>query len=189
MRYKNLDPTKIFFTSDTHFGHENIIKYCNRPFSDVHEMNKAITERWNEVIPEDGIVFHAGDFAYRSKTPLKGYREKLNGKIFLALGNHDRLKDVVKSGCFDDIQGYYDLIIRDDEMDNESQRITICHYPMYSWNQSHRGSWMLYGHHHGSMAEPSLLHVELSADCWDMYPISYYRVKDYITKRAMNKKH
>jgi len=58
------DSSKIFFTSDTHFSHSNIIKFCDRPFSDVNEMNTALINNWNKVVPEDGIVFHLGDFAW-----------------------------------------------------------------------------------------------------------------------------
>lgn len=55
---------KVFFTSDTHFGHSNIIKYCNRPFKDKDEMNETLISNWNKVVPEDGIVIHCGDFAF-----------------------------------------------------------------------------------------------------------------------------
>ena len=79
--------SKIFFTADTHFGHKNIIKYCERPFSDVHEMNKTITQRWNERISKEDTVYHLGDFCF-GKPGV--YIEKLNGTIILIRGNHDK---------------------------------------------------------------------------------------------------
>lgn len=84
----------IWVTSDTHFDHANIIKYCNRPFKDVDEMNNAIWQNWNSVVDVDDVVYHLGDFALG---PSDGYIRRvndllgvLNGKIYLIKGNHDR---------------------------------------------------------------------------------------------------
>lgn len=57
------DPEHTFFTSDTHFGHANIINLCNRPFKDVNHMNDMLVENWNSVVSDDDTVFHLGDFA------------------------------------------------------------------------------------------------------------------------------
>ena len=59
-------PDQVWFTSDTHFGHENIIRFCNRPFSNAQEMNAELIRRWRDTVPEDGIEFHLGDFAHGS---------------------------------------------------------------------------------------------------------------------------
>ena len=79
--YTEKDAEKIFFTSDTHFGHENIIKYCKRPFKDVKEHDAELIRRWNEKVPEDGIVFHLGDVAFGNhqtifrQTPNRVYHQ------------------------------------------------------------------------------------------------------------------
>ena len=86
-RFPNGD--NIWFTSDTHFSHENIIKFCRRPFSNVEEMDNTIIENWNKTIPQDGLVFHLGDFAWGGAPIWRNIREKLNGKIILITGNHD----------------------------------------------------------------------------------------------------
>lgn len=78
----------IWFTSDTHFGHANIIKYCNRPFSSVEEMNKTIIDNWNSVVGKDDIVWHLGDFSLGNKNNIELVKQ-LNGKINIVLGNHD----------------------------------------------------------------------------------------------------
>lgn len=82
---------KTYLISDTHFNHKNIIKYCNRPFNDIMEMNKTIINNWNKIVSPDDIVYHLGDFFLGSKYDLEDIVSKLNGKIYLIRGNHDRL--------------------------------------------------------------------------------------------------
>lgn len=78
----------IYFTSDTHFGHANIIKYCNRPYNNIHEMNKDYTETWNSIVKPRDTIFHLGDFSFNADR----YVNKLNGSIVLIIGNHDKPK-------------------------------------------------------------------------------------------------
>lgn len=78
-----------WFTSDTHFGHHNIIEYCKRPFASVEEMNRAMIERWNSVVGPADLVYHLGDFALGPKVLWEGYRNALNGRIMFFTGNHD----------------------------------------------------------------------------------------------------
>lgn len=80
----------LWFTSDTHFGHDNIIKYCNRPFASGDDMNEAMIRNWNAVVSPDDEIWHLGDFAFRSLDFAKGVVERLNGRIHLVRGNHDR---------------------------------------------------------------------------------------------------
>lgn len=83
---------KRWVIADTHFGHTNIIDYCNRPFSSVEEMDEVIIDNWNSVVGEKDLVYHLGDFAFGkgSRERIADYRAKLNGQIFLFRGNHDR---------------------------------------------------------------------------------------------------
>ena len=60
----NFNPEHTFFTSDTHFNHANIIKFCNRPFKDVEQMNETLIANWNRVVEMDDTVFHAGRLQY-----------------------------------------------------------------------------------------------------------------------------
>ena len=89
----------VFFTSDTHFYHENIIKYCNRPFSSVDEMNEKLIEKWNSVVGKNDIVWHLGDFCFGQKDNISKIIPKLNGRINLVMGNHDHQK----------VKFYYDV--------------------------------------------------------------------------------
>lgn len=101
---KNMEELdNIFLTSDQHFFHGNIIKYCNRPWNsgkdsdgniivtqkDIEEMNEEMIMRWNSVVPNDGIVYHLGDFALGDRNKIKEILPRLNGKINLIMGNHD----------------------------------------------------------------------------------------------------
>ena len=86
------DANKTFFTSDLHFGHKNIIKYCNRPHSSVDIMNERIVELWNRYIPEDADVFILGDVAFSmSKNKIREILNSMNGRKHLVIGNHDEL--------------------------------------------------------------------------------------------------
>lgn len=84
--------TDIFFISDTHHAHTNILRYCDRPFANVDEMNQALIDNWNRVVCSSGTVYHIGDFAFGKLDYVKEVRAQLNGTIHLILGNHDRLR-------------------------------------------------------------------------------------------------
>ena len=137
---------KIWFTSDTHFGHKNIIKFSNRPFDDEDHMNEELIKSWNSVVGEDDDVYHDGDFSLTNSNKTERILERLNGNIHLITGNHE--KSVLKSGkCkerFVWIKSYHEMYV-------DKQAIVLCHYGMRVWNKSHHGAWMLYGHSHDSM--------------------------------------
>ena len=80
-----------WFISDNHFNHKNIIKYCNRPFSSVEQMNRHMIQCWNNTVQKDDEVFHLGDFGLGRREDLVRIFEQLNGNITLIRGNHDRL--------------------------------------------------------------------------------------------------
>jgi calcineurin-like phosphoesterase family protein len=170
----NLD--KLFFTSDTHFGHTNSIKYDSRPFKDVPEMDAAMISNWNKVVPTDGVVFHLGDVGFRSPEDLRNILDQLNGKIYLIKGNHD--KSAVKYPCkdrFEIIVDYYELMVK--EPYGEKHLLCMMHYPMACWNQSHYGlSWNLHGHSHGRFpAKGKQYDVGVNGN--NFTPISYKELK------------
>jgi len=79
----------LYVTSDSHFGHKNIIQYCHRPFKTVNEMNEHMISMWNSVVSENDVVLHLGDFALTSRQHLRSIRDQLKGDIILIPGNHD----------------------------------------------------------------------------------------------------
>ena len=81
---------KVFFMGDCHFGHKNIIKYCNRPFKDVDDMTEKLIKLWNNVVGNNDIVYVVGDFALCGKQKIIEIGQRLNGRKRLILGNHDQ---------------------------------------------------------------------------------------------------
>lgn len=147
------EPDKLFFTSDTHFGHFNISKYCHRPFTSRSNMDKSLIENWNSVVPSDGIVIHCGDFmlpSHYGTTEYMKYMSKLNGKIYLLRGNHDRIEITSNPvGYFaklgDIIQTPKLMSVMDImEIDVEDNSIMACHYPMLSYP----ANYQVFGHIH-----------------------------------------
>jgi len=142
---------QYFFTADTHFGHYNIIKHCNRPWN-AEEHDEALIERWNSVINVKDIVYHLGDFAmFRTikggSNRMKAYRQlraRLKGKIHLVKGNHDSMSQELYSS-FTEVYGFG----KDIKINKE--KITICHYPMRSWNSSFHASFHAFGHVHSRL--------------------------------------
>ena len=98
---------KFFVISDTHFGHANIIKYCNRPFNSVEEMDAAMIKNWNEVVSNKDTVLHLGDFGLGSKEYIREIIGKLNGRKILIRGNHDNWTDqFYREAGFDYVSRY-----------------------------------------------------------------------------------
>jgi len=148
----------IYFSSDQHFGHSNIIKYCDRPFDNVHIMDQVIFDNINEVVGYDDTLYILGDFCFRGKKPLD-YRVRINCKdIHLVYGNHDRRNDYTDNlQRFTSVQDVKEIIYC-------NQRIYLSHYPHRSWPASHKGSWMLYGHVHSRLNNEDISSNRLTLD-------------------------
>jgi calcineurin-like phosphoesterase family protein len=178
---------KVFFTSDTHFFHKNIIEYCNRQFENSHEMNKTLIQNWNSTVPKDGIVFHLGDVSLTAKRQeLINVLDQLNGDKYLIIGNHeaDALKFTTNQW-----KGIYDILeiyVGDDEISEEIQHLVLCHYPMLTWNCSHKGSWNLFGHVHGGLKgkhNPNQMDVGVDTNLF--FPYTWQEIKETITRQNL----
>lgn len=147
MKTIGIDRTNLFFTSDPHYYHANIIKYCNRPFKDVDHMNEILIENWNAIVPREATTFILGDFSYGDKIQWEKILGRLHGYKYLITGNHDR-SNVIPKHCFlEVIDGFANIYVKGSDRNYE---ITLCHFPMLSWQSSHKGSWQLHGHWHSS---------------------------------------
>ena len=173
----------IYFTSDHHFGHTNIIKYSNRPFNNVDEMNEELIKRWNSKIQPHDRVYHLGDVGLGSPDELREILHRLNGKIYLIKGNHEHAA-LQSTDRFEWVKDYYELGIKDPDAPNGKQRIMLLHYAMRVWRSSFRGTWHLYGHSHGSLPDNiNSLSFDVGVDCHDFYPLSYKEVKAIMAKK------
>ena len=167
----------IYFTSDHHFGHKNIIKFSKRPFENIDEMDEILIQKWNEKVKPEDEVYYLGDLGLCSISKMRKILERLNGKIYLINGNHES----AAQGCstrFEWIKDYHELVIKDDEFERGKQLVVLFHYAIREWNASHWGTYHLYGHSHGSLSDdPTSLSFDIGVDCHDFYPLSYQEVK------------
>src|SRR3990167_3629454 len=139
----------IWFTSDHHFGHTNIIKFCDRPFASVDEMDQVLVDTWNKNIQPRDTVIHLGDFTLRNAKAAYEYISRLNGEVWVIEGSHD-----------DEWYGKSSAIVSPNKpnflgsvyfMKHEGKRIFCSHYSHRTWPKSHHGSLHIYGHSHGNL--------------------------------------
>ena len=197
---QQFDAKSVFFTSDLHFGHKNIIKYCNRPYSDLNEMEESIIRQWNNYVPEDSDVFILGDVAFSlSKTKIAEILNKCNGRKHLILGNHDRLKSLPLD-CFVHISTQDQIVIKsvDDEGNNTFTTCVLSHYPLMRWAGCSRGVFSLHGHEHGNIPNKEYMLNQMDVG-WDTtyakfdghisstspHPYSWQDICDSFTTRMM----
>ena len=162
-----------FFTSDEHYGHKNIIKYCNRPFNSVEEMDQELIRRHNLLVSSEDVVIHAGDFTLKKKQKAHDYISCLNGKHIFLRGSHDAWLGTV--GNTHEIW----------EQTIQEQHIVVCHYAMRVWSRSHYNSWQLFGHSHGTL-KPIGKQLDIGVDCHDFYPLSFDQVLKIMKSRPDN---
>jgi len=142
----------VYFISDTHFFHENIIKYCNRPFTSLEEMNRTLIENWNATVQQDDEIYIVGDFAFGKPETVHQLTQRLNGKKYLIRGNHDKfLKDYEQyESDFEWIKDYAEITV-------DKIRYILFHYPIVEWAHYYRGAIHCYGHIHGHPAAQGTL--------------------------------
>lgn len=171
---------QIWFTSDMHFGHTNIIKYCNRPFKSLKEMDKTIIRKFNERVKENDLVFFLGDFCFKrapKETPdapkeaFKYYRNQLNCKnIIFIRGNHDGARNGTKT------------IIESMVIKHGGKRIYLTHNPKYAKKEFELN---FTGHVHEKwkikrLTKNSVI-INLSVDVWDFYPVNINEINQALS--------
>lgn len=180
--------SNTFFTSDTHFGHANIIKLCGRPFKDVEEMNETLIKNWNNVVEKDSHVFHLGDFAFGGSALFNSICPRLNGTIHLILGNHDfkNFREGYSKYFADITQQMYIQI--------DGKSIYLNHNPFLCFGGAWRGKeavWQLFGHVHSSPTQATGLDIQrlvnlfptqydVGVDNNNYTPVSFQQVKKII---------
>lgn len=161
----------FYFTADEHYGHKDIIRYCQRPFSSVEDMDNELIRCHNEVVEDDDIVIHAGDFMVRSRRSTQSYIRELKGRHIFLRGSHDRWLD----------ENAHEIW----EQTIDGQHLVVCHYAMRVWPRSHYNSWHLYGHSHGKL-EPVGKQWDIGVDNNDFYPVSFKKIQRIMRDRPDN---
>lgn len=166
----------IFFTSDTHFGHANIIEYCDRPFGSVAEMDEEMIQRWNERVRPGDTVWHLGDFSFKAE-PIDYFR-RLNGHKNLVKGNHDRLKQIRK--C------HWGLLVETRIMIQQSgTEFLMDHYPILEWERKAKGVVHLHGHQHNGVPRPLMNRmIDVGVDAHDFRPWALEELLDLLKKEG-----
>jgi calcineurin-like phosphoesterase family protein len=171
-----MNPDKLFFTSDTHFGHKLMLR-LGRAFTDVDEMDRHLIECWNDRVPPGSDVFHLGDISFRKDDQTVNILRQLNGRLYLVTGNHDRGINTTVKSCFLAVAPYMELKV-------ERQKIILFHFPIHSWHAVHHGSWHLHGHSHGSCA-PLGKRMDVGVDCHALRPVSYREIERVMGTREV----
>lgn len=165
-----------FFTSDLHFFHHNIIKFCGRPYADVDHMNFSLIKNWNEVVGEEDVVWVLGDVSFGKPEETLEVLGELSGKIHLIPGNHDRKGKASQTPwevrC--NIYPAYHM-----ERFSKNVKVVMCHFPFHSWE---RNWYNFHGHTHGTYASKYMQH-DVGVDVNNYAPIHL----DDVVKRARDK--
>ena len=191
MNYR-FDGNRVFFTSDTHFNHTNIIRFCDRPFGSTEEMNEKLIGNWNSVVGADDIVFHLGDFCLGGSAEWTKVLDRLNGKIYLIIGNHD-LKNM-KQGFI----GRFEHVAMEMRIEIGKQKIYLNHYPFLCFEGGYKDVWQLFGHVHtrknntgidaGRLQYLYPTQYDVGVDNNDFMPVSFEQVKKIIEKQVKESK-
>lgn len=185
----------IWFTSDTHYWHENVIKFCDRPFKDLSHMHEVLIQRYNSRVKEQDVCIFVGDFSFGTAAQTKAILNQLNGTKILVQGNHDK-----KTTC-----NKFDVCFYTINMSIAGEPVSIKHYPLRWPRFSHfkerllrwwkntpnpryldrypvdRGQFHIHGHTHSKERfKDNQIHV--GVDAWDYYPVSIKDISQYICK-------
>ena len=170
---------KVFFSSDWHLGHRNVLQYDSRPFNNIDDHDRLIIDNWNyRLINTGNIGFLLGDFALTNERKLDEYAAQIAGTVYYVQGNHDHKKDLKILGR------YFEILAPLQEVEINGQLIVLCHYCMMVWNKSHRGSWHLFGHSHGNLGDLDGKRIDVGINNWNYTPVEL----DLITKVMGSKK-
>lgn len=195
----------LWFTSDLHFGHANVIKYCNRPFSDVNEMNNALIDNWNEVVEDTDTVFILGDLVMGKIAETLPLVKKLRGIKYLVPGNHDRMHKANTKSVDKRVEwhlkyrtdgGIAAVIYYQEGFSIDIPGVGLvemCHFPYSGDSQDEdrydeyrpvdNGRWLLHGHVHDKW-KVNGRQINVGVDVNNFRPVHVDEIKEIINGRT-----
>ncbi len=192
---QTLEQKNTWFSSDHHFGHKNILNYCDRPFSSVADMNENMIERWNSVVKSEDDVYYLGDFSLDQKY-VEAFLPQLNGTIYWIPGNHDASHPMHESHKahakeVDWLTAHGVVLCQPEhELFLDGTDFLLCHFPYGmedhtevvrypEWRPVDRGLPLLCGHIHDVWKTRAKM-INVGVDQWDYYPVSAAQVLDLV---------
>ncbi len=181
----------IYFTSDLHFYHGNVIGYCNRPFDGFMSMNNTLVANWNNTVNTQDEVYILGDITMRGPDIVNKLMPTLHGKKFLVRGNHDIFsrKQSFNAENFEFVKDYHSFNY---QTKGKNHMLCLMHYPLLSWNHSMRGSIHLHGHIHSSPEyneeniRNGILRFDVGVDAHNYCPISMETILEMAERAKEN---
>lgn len=193
----------LYLTSDLHFGHRNVIRFCDRPFVDEKDMGKALLGNWNNRVHPNDFIFNLGDtFWFNDRHSCKKIVQKMHGKKYFILGNHcsehqyELIDDPDLHICSDIVH----LYVRGQESDprfagQKVYEIVLSHYPMSTFSHCDaKNCFHFFGHIHSRKGQPMLEFghpialakqnsMDVGVDRHDYAPVEFFealqKIKDY----------
>lgn len=157
-----------FYIADTHINHANCLRFDNRPFSTVEEMNEALITNWNSVVTNNDVVYILGDWIWgKVNEQYLQIAASFNGNKVLIVGNHDpkQIDKGLRNGT-----RIVELSPLKEIVEEDGSHIILCHYPMPFFRCNYRGDFYMFcGHVHTSKEDTYLedLRRTLRENCYE----------------------
>lgn len=182
-----------YATSDLHLSHANVIRFDNRPFKDVTEMNEALVRNWNEVVRDEDNIYCIGDFSFGGAEETEKYLRRLNGHKHLILGNHDMDANYnIKPKLEQVFKKYFETIAHLKSVTYKGYMFDMCHYPIEEWHWQHKGKIMLHGHSHNTAqynAKQQYRRYDVGVRANNYYPVSLDQIISIVKDRPTKTHH
>ena len=147
-----------WFVADTHFWHKGNLRHRQPSYPDVETMHEDLIAKWNARVGVNDKVYHLGDLSFAGLEKTVAVVGRLNGYIKLVPGNHDDpklLRKLQALGLIEVLPPLYDLKLVGTAAE-PGTRLTLCHYPLLTWNRMHYGALHLHGHSHGNLRDDGM---------------------------------
>mgnify|MGYP001566113267 CR=1 FL=1 len=178
-----------WFTSDTHFFHNKILIYDNRPYKTIEEMVECLILNWNNSVSKRDIVYHLGDFAFGNPKRWKHVTDRLNGNITLVRGNHDLQNGATLKRLVVDGKPIFNDVVDIEEISMNYGRVVLSHYPYKDGRfpqlaPRDLGNWQIHGHVHNNMPKFTQRSINVCCGVWDYFPVSENQINEIMKENS-----